>query len=114
MGGANSSQNYSNDGALAWLVRLYWMFIGNCIVMFSGISIALNKSQTFLTGLDGVYFLGALGLITFRAVDIKLFNGNNSDGQPASMADFWKYFRNVLFFTTAIWGLAHFLKSVLV
>jgi len=109
----SSSQAYSNDGALGCLARLYWMFLGNIVVFFSLILIALSKNESFLTGLDWIFCSGVFSIILFRYLDINYFKGARPDGEPASMADFWRYLRNVLIVSVAAWGLAHLLKNVL-
>jgi hypothetical protein len=108
-----SSQTYTNEGALGCLARLYWMFLGNVIIFFSAISIVLNKSESFLTGLDWIFASGVFSIILFRYLDINYFKGARPDGQAATMADFWKYMRNVALSSMAVWGIAHLLKSLL-
>lgn len=100
MASKNSPEKYSNDGALGCLSRLYWMFAGNVVILFAAVSIALSKDQSFLTVLDWVF------------IDIKYFKGSGPDGQPATMQDFGKYFRNVLIMSGITWGLAHFLNRL--
>jgi len=101
----NSSQIYKNEGAFGCLARLYWMFLGNVIVFFSAISIALSKSQSFLTGLDWVFCSGVFSIILFRYLDVSYFKGTRPDGEAATMTDFVA--------SVVVWGIAHLLKSLL-
>lgn len=113
MPASHSSQTYSNDGAMGCLARLYWMFLGNGVLLFSAASIGMSKSESFLSTPDIVFGAGVVLLVILRFLDIRYLKGARPDGQPASMLDFWQYVRNVSIATGTIWSLAHLIKYVL-
>jgi len=108
-----TSQKYSNEGAFGCLARVYWMLLGNVVILFAAILITQNKSKSFLVEADWVFFCGVFSIILFRYLDIAHFKGERAEGQMATMADFSKYLRNVLIVSAVIWSAAHALKFVL-
>ncbi|MBN2476080.1 MAG: hypothetical protein JXB62_15825 [Pirellulales bacterium] len=71
-------------------LRLFWMIVGNFILLFCAIAIAQNPSGWL--GVADAFFWAIVGcLLAARYVDIRRFRGRKADGSPASMADWRRY-----------------------
>ena len=75
---------------LGFFVRLYWMFVGNALLMFL-LGFIYSKHSKFPSLLDAAY-LGALAsLILVRYVEIQFLNGQTGEGKPATLAHWRRY-----------------------
>lgn len=71
------------------LLRLYWMLLGNVIVLASAGMMA-KTGNLLLYG--SVYVITVATIIFARYADIRYFNGHKADASgPASMGDWKKY-----------------------
>jgi hypothetical protein len=93
-------------GFLSILARLFWMAIGNVVLVMSCVSIFQQKGVLFQTA-DVVFWITVPVLIIVRYLDIHLWDGQTAMGTPASMSHWKKY--SVLLFacSTAVWLLCH-------
>ena len=89
------------------LVRLFWMALGNLILVLAAIVIIQNRAGFALTLTDAVFGATVLCLPAVRYVDICFLHGKTSDDQPATMADWGRYTATVLGASLALWLLAH-------
>ena len=86
-------------------VRLYWLILGNILLIMMAMLIFLNR-ESFFSGADLGYW-GALALlIVARYVDVKRVHGLTSEGEPATMSHFKRYAARVAGAGGALWGLA--------
>ena len=79
-----------SPGGLQVLLRLYWMFFGNAILMFL-IVFLLEKQPGFPAICDVAYVVTLTTLIAGRYVDIRFQNGHTADGTPATMWHWRRY-----------------------
>ena len=89
------------QGCLSGLIRLYWLSIGNLCLFFSAIASAKEPSSATM----GVLFLGAVvALLLVRFVDIRVYKGQTSEGEPATIAHWRRYALRLVIFSVALWG----------
>lgn len=93
-------------GFLSILARLFWMAIGNVVLVMSCVSISQQKGAMFQTA-DVVFWITVPILILVRYLDIKLWDGQTAMGTPATMAHWKKYSILLLAGSTVVWLLCH-------
>ena len=80
---------HSNEAGC--LIRLYWMFLGNAILLILLAYLAQNRPR-FPSLPDVAYLLVLVSLVAARYIDIRRFNGANGENSaPATMADWRRY-----------------------
>jgi hypothetical protein len=88
------------------LVRLFWMFLGNVVLLFSAKAIS-DREAYALSIADLVFWGFVLALIIIRRVDISKLGGLTAAGQPASMVHWRRYAIVLLVLALVLWGSAH-------
>lgn len=73
-----------------FLVRLYWLFLGNALLFFLLVFI-FEKHPKLPSLLDAAYSVALASLILVRYVDIRFLNGQTGEGKPATMAHWHRY-----------------------
>jgi hypothetical protein len=101
------------DSVLGLFLRLYWVMLGNGVVVIAAVfPLAYPQMPTALP-LAGFGF-GVLSLIAARFVDIRYCGGQTADGTPASLDDWKRYVRIVvpsaLLLLGVVWGARAFLN----
>ena len=99
-----SEQEY--DSPSGCLIRLFWMIVGNALLIFCVMAIAQDTSGLF-TPVDALFWVLVGSLMVARYVDIRYFNGLTSDSDPATMADFRRYAVLLGFIAMGLWIGAH-------
>jgi len=89
------------------LVRLFWMAVGNLILVFSAIGIGQRSGGFALAPLDAVFWAAAFSMPALRYVDIRYWEGETADNRPATMADWRRYSALVLAVSLLLWLGAH-------
>jgi hypothetical protein len=102
---AMSDENPSQFGGC--LARLFWLMVGNLILVLAAIGIAQNPSGFAPTGRDAIFWAAALALVAVRYVDIRYLYGKTADNRPASLSDWRRYAAAVLGISLAMWIAAH-------
>ena len=103
----HNDQTFDRQGGfLSILARLFWMAIGNVVLVMSCVSISQQKGAMFQTA-DVVFWITVSFLILVRYLDIKLWDGQTAMGIPATMAHWKKYSILLLAGSTAVWLLCH-------
>lgn len=100
---------------LGCLARIYWMALGNIVLIFSAILIAKEQNREgygLFSVIDLIFWGGVFALIVFRHLDFKYFTHQTATGEPATASDFRKYCRDLVIWSLAIWALAHGIASV--
>ncbi len=92
------------------LVRLFWMGVGNLILVLAAIGISQNHVGFALTAMDVLFWATALCLLAVRYVDIRYLGGETADSRPASMSDWRRYALAILGVSLALWLGAHLLS----
>ena len=86
--------------------RVFWMLLGNTILVILTIFILQGENWTFHT-VDAVFWITVAALILARYLDIKFCGGLTSTGEPASMVNWRKYAVVLLICSAVIWVIAH-------
>ena len=95
-----------------FLVRLYWMGIGNVLLLFLFFFI-VEKRLIFPSLLDAAYLVALASLILIRYVDIRFLNGETGDGKPATLTHWRRYAMIIGSAGGAAWLLARVLAHFL-
>ena len=93
-------------GFLSIIARLFWMAIGNVVLVMACVSILHRSGPLFHTA-DVVFWVTVLALILVRYLDIRLWDGQTAMGTPASMAHWKKYSVLLLAGSTVAWAICH-------
>ncbi len=101
------SESSDRDRAGGCLARLFWLGVGNFILVLSAIGIGQRQNGFSLGWLDVVLWATAFGLIAVRYADIAFFQGQTADSRPATMSDWRRYALTVLAVSLALWLGAH-------
>ena len=99
-------QNPEYDSASGCLLRVFWMLIGNLILLFCALGIFQNRSG-FLGVADAFYWAAVGSLLAARYVDIRYLQGRTAEGNPASLAHWRRYAVLVCAASTTLWLLVH-------
>ena len=91
------------------LIRLFWFFGGNLLLLFLLISIFYRRSFTIS---DLGFWIVVVCLIISRYVDIRYLNGQTAEGEPATMNHWRRYSAMLLAVSLAAWGLTHVIGRI--
>jgi len=94
------------DSIFGLLIRIFWMLLGNAILLISTIFIIQGESWKFHTA-DVVFWVIVAALLLARYLDIKFFGDSASTGAPASMVHWRKYAAILLICSIVVWILSH-------
>jgi len=92
------------------LVRLFWMGVGNFVLVLAAVGIFQNRAGFALTAMDVLLWGASLSLLVVRYVDIRYLAGETADNRPASMADWRRYAATVLGVSLVLWIGAHLIS----
>ena len=82
-------QDDKQGSGRAVLARVYWMLIGDIILI--AIAIAIYKSPKMFSWLDIFYVFIVSSMAYIRYFDIKHWGGLTSTGEPATISDWRRY-----------------------
>jgi hypothetical protein len=102
---SNSSHPISHPeqaGCLPVILRVFWMMIGHAGACLCVIYMFLNQPKN-LSILDGLFWCFILLTLLARYVDIAIFKGETSDGEPATLKHFQKHLLVLLPIATLTW-----------
>ena len=91
------------SGCLPVLVRITWLMWGNLALLLSAALVAEGETPILS---DVLFFAVCAGLIGVRYLDIVRFNGETSDGERATLADWRRYSIRIGILSAALWTLA--------
>ena len=100
----NESPEYGSTSGC--LVRVYWMALGNVILLFCAFGILQNDSSLF--GIADAFYWAVVGsVLAARYVDVRYLGGMTADGHPASWGHWRRYAVLLLAGCTAVWLVLH-------
>lgn len=99
-------EDVRRDPAAGCLLRIFWMIIGNVILLFSAYGIT-QQQDSLLSIADIFYWVFVAALLGARYADIRYFGGMTAEGAPATIADWRRYALVVLIICTGLWLAAH-------
>jgi hypothetical protein len=88
------------------LLRFTWMAGGNLVLFFLAVAIAQRGSWR-PDLLDAAFAAVTLGLVAVRFADIRLFEGQNTEGERATLVDWRRYVMTLAGAAAVLWLLAH-------
>ena len=104
----NSRDSQPATSPLGCLIHLFCNLIGYGFLFISAGTIIKYKGLYF-PFVDLIFWLIALSIIITRFIDIRFFQGETIDNEPATMSHFWKYLMAVLGLAVFLWTCAHLL-----
>ena len=105
------SETKTGNSLFALVLRIVWMLGGNFAMMVAALYIVMHDISFSLA--DIVLVLSPPLMIWARRVDIVRFNGATAYGEPATLADWRKYARNVIVGALLALASAHGLQALL-
>jgi hypothetical protein len=99
------------DTVTGCLLRFTWMGVGNLVLFFLAISVAQSDGWQ-PTWRDAAFVAAALALIAVRFVDIRLFDGKDTEGKQATMVDWRRYALLVVAAAAGLLLLAHLIGAL--
>jgi hypothetical protein len=97
----------TTDSVLGLFLRLYWIMLGNGVVVIAAFFPLAYPQIPIAFPLAGFGF-GVVSLIAARFVDIRYCGGQTADGAPASLDDWKRYVRilvpSALLLLGVVWG----------
>ena len=104
----------TTDSVLGLFLRLYWMMLGNGVVVIAAAFPLVHPRIPIALPLAGAV-VGVVSLIAARFVDIRYCGGQTADGAPASLED-WKRYVTILVPSALlvlgfVWGARSFLSQ---
>ncbi len=103
----NSTDN-ENKGDAGCFARIYWMLIGNAMLVIA-FAFLIRDKPLFPSFFDFLYLFSAGSLVVVRYVDIRHFNGGTGFGDPATMDDWRKYSIGLLIGSLGVWLVVRFM-----
>jgi hypothetical protein len=91
------------SGILALLIRPFWMFFGNFILLISAANILMGEGKTSYVS-DLIFWTGVIALVTVRFLDIKFLDGQTATGTPATLKHWLRYTIGLVVFSAVIWA----------
>ena len=103
----------TTDSVLGLFLRLYWMMLGNGVVVIAAAFPLVYPQIPAVLPLAG-FGCGVASLVAARFVDIRYCGGQTTDGSPASLDDWKRYVRilvpSALLLLGVVWGARTFLS----
>ncbi len=96
----------AQESGLGMLFRIFWMFLGNVILLILLIWIFENENKSL--GIKDLFYWAIVCLLIIaRYFDIKKLGGLTVTGSPASMPVWSRYAVIIVILAGLLWGLAH-------
>lgn len=95
----------ANQPTLGCLLRLFWMAIGNAVLLVVGAQ--LIQSDQHLSGLDAAFWLIVLLTVGARFIDIRYFAGTDGFGVRSTLADWRRYAIKMVSLAGIVWLVMH-------
>lgn len=86
---SNDQSTRPQTSVAGCFVRIYWMFLGNAVPLFSAIMLATNQGSRI--ALIVVYWTGIAALLLARFVEFRCSQGVLTDDRPAGTRDLLRY-----------------------
>ncbi|MBI4651016.1 hypothetical protein HY745_07000 [Candidatus Desantisbacteria bacterium] len=102
----------NNNSLAEFLIRLYWMALGNFIMIILAIYVAVNNPESMMQ-INIFYFSNVVILIILRYIDIRYLNGLTTEREPAIIDHWKKYSVKLIIFSSILWLIMNFAKNYL-
>lgn len=87
-----------------FLLRLYWMFLGNVVLLFL-LYLIFDRKAAFPARFDALYLGTVASIVAARYIDIRYLKGETGDGRPATLKDWRNHATTVTVAGAIAWGL---------
>jgi hypothetical protein len=95
-------------GCLSALVRAFWMAFGNLALVFCAMFAARRPAPS---PLDMAYVGLVIALMVVRHLDITRFQGQTTEGEPATLAHWRRYCLLLVPIAAALWAFMRFAQA---
>ncbi len=102
----NDQPTNNHSSILSFILRLFWMLLGNAILFVSMLLIFQSTDGKFHI-VDTVFWVTTASLVIARYLDIKFYNGHTATGEPADMSHWRGYTIILLVCSAVLWVLLH-------
>ena len=92
-----------------WVLRLFWMLVGQAIV-YASLGVIILNQLAFPGIFDGVIWLTVVLMIVARRVDITRWQGTTVSGEPATLVHWQDYAVTLVWLTAIVSVLAHLIE----
>jgi len=99
------------DSIAGLLARVFWMLIGNMVMVISMIIIFQYRDRMFHAA-DLVFWITIVAIILVRYLDIKFWGGMTAAGGPATIANWNRYAVALLIGSAVVWVVLHGIKYI--
>jgi len=99
-------EDHKYDPPAGCFLRLFWMMIGNVLLLFCAFGIVQHRS-TVLSIADAFYWASVGCLLAARYVDIRYAQGLTANGDPATMTHWRRYAVLLVPVASGIWLIVH-------
>ena len=93
------------SGILALIVRPFWMFLGNFILLISAAGILAGEDKHSIVP-DVILWGTTIALIAARFFDVKFLDGQTATGKPATIGVWLRYAIVLVVLSAVIWSAA--------
>jgi hypothetical protein len=97
-----SAPKQADARGLSTLARLYWMLVGNGILVLLALAITQDRLQRAWTT-DAAFWAVVASLVLVRYLDVARLGGKTASGEPASLRDWYRYSRGLLLLAAVVW-----------
>ena len=104
------SQDREHDSASGCLLRLFWLLLGNALLVIVALQILVREWGGF-SGLDVAYWSVVLLLLAARYADVRYFKGTTAEGKPSTLGDWRRYAFILVLSAGAVWLAVHLLGA---
>ncbi|MFH0918960.1 MAG: hypothetical protein V1913_01245 [Fibrobacterota bacterium] len=101
------------ESLMGLVLSLFWLFLGNIsLIYLAGVFAIRIEVHGAFYGI--LYWANASALVVARYFDIRFFNGFTLEGAKATRDDWNRYLRYVTLFSVLLFGVALFLRYIVV
>lgn len=102
-----SRERTGQDTLPGFLLRLFWMLIGNAVLLALLVKIYQGNPGAWFSLYDLLFGVAVIALIVIRYVDIAFFQGGTVDNEPATLSHWRRYAVKLVLICAAAWAALH-------
>jgi hypothetical protein len=104
------TQEQEHDSSLGCLLHLFWLFLGNFVLIVLAGELLLFPSGWF-SGLDAVYWFVVALIVAARYADIRYFQGATAEGKPSTFEHWRRHAFILVLSASVVWLAVHVLGA---
>jgi hypothetical protein len=98
-----------SESSLPAFLRLFWMLVGNAVIVLTALVVARMPPWTF-SWRDVIYAVAVVGLVWSRWIDATRYGGTSAQGEEMTRPMLMRWIAVALALTTGLWLLAQSLE----